>query len=358
MTYNIEHGIGKDCGMSVCDQMRELFSPWLDGEISVEESHDLEGHLLTCDSCRQELDLWKKISETLRGDLIEGEPSPNFCSGVMSRLRQETGEPRSLPGRKLFTRWRAPAAAAAAAVMLFAGSWGAHVALNPEKPKTEIVINQPDPGTVIQPGTPDRTAPEKMVQPQNTDRVTDTGTPVAEPETGNTGSNSGSVAEPAPTKSLAGNQLGDVALLNSNRDILSTILKLSASNTANATAAALDMAAGMGGGGQVLTTQKNGSGDLAIIRLVVPRESGKGLAAQLSGLGGIIDRTDEKKDISASYIEAGNRLKEIQARISAGVSPGERSQLEAEASGLKRQIESWNKDLGSYVIILWVEQKG
>jgi len=333
-------------GKNNCDEFRELFSPWLDGEISGDESSILEGHLLICASCRRELGLWKSISQTLREDMFSGEPSTDFCAGVMNRLRKEAGDEikrKSRPG--IFHKLRSPAAAAAAAVMLFAGSWGVNVALNAEKPQTEIAVNQPSQNNADK--NPVQTEPENTVRPENPERT-------ADPET--TGGLSNEAAQPASPEPPAKAPENNAVLLNSHRDILSTILKVSTANVADNTNNALEMASRLGGSGQVLTSQKRSGGELAIIRIAVPRESGKNLVGQLSGLGGVIDRADEKRDVTASYTEARNRLNEIQTRISSGAAPDERSQLEAEASGLKRQIESWDNELGSYAIILWLEQ--
>lgn len=342
-------------GKNNCNEFRELFSLWLDGEISGDESSILEGHLLICESCRQELELWKSISQTLREDMFSGEPSTDFCAGVMNRLRKEAGDEikqKSRPG--IFHKLRSPAAAAAAAVMLFASSWGVNVALNTEKPKTEIAVNQPSQNNVDK--NPVQTEPENTVRPENPERTADPGTNGGSSNEGNNAVSPRLAVQPSSPKPPAEALENNAVLLNSHRDILSTILKVTTPNVADNTNNALEMASRLGGSGQVLTSQKRSSGELAIVRIAVPRESGRSLVTQLSGLGGIIDRADEKRDVTASYTEARNRLSEIQTRISSGAAPDERSQLEAEASGLKRQIESWDKELGSYAIILWLEQ--
>ncbi|MHB8985847.1 MAG: anti-sigma factor family protein [Eubacteriales bacterium] len=352
-------------GLIRCDQIRDLFSPWLDNEISGKEKDLVAGHLLTCDSCREEKDLWKRISETLKSDIISGEPSPDFCAGVISKIHKEihnNEEIKAWPGRRLLHIWRGPAAAAAVAVMLFAGSWGVKVALYPERPT--VAINQPSPNFVTEDNF--MVQPEKITQPDSTDRMSESGTAGGVPNTVNTAGDPRRIGQPDPVQPNQGGNSGSgintgatdsTVLLSTNRDVLSTILWISTANAADKAAKALDIASRLGGGGQVLSTQRINGIDLTIIRITVPRESGGNLTAQLSGLDRVIDRSDERKDISASYTEYVNRLKDIQARTGVGINSDEKSQLAAEASGLKRQIESWNQDLGSYVVILRLEQK-
>jgi len=225
------------------------------------------------------------------------------------------------------------------------------VAFKSEKPVAVVV----DQGQTVASGVKEKVPPpepDKAVQPDSKATVEKT---IPEPVTNDTAKSTGEVNSVQPVAPKTGIQVGDAVLLNSHRDILSTILKVNTPNVADNTNNALEMASRLGGSGQVLTSQKRSSGELAIVRIAVPRENGRNLVTQLSGLGGIIDRADEKRDVTASYTEARNRLSEIQIR-SSGAAPEEKSQLEAEASGLKRQIESWDKELGSYAIILWLEQ--
>jgi len=336
-----------DPGKVDCGKIRDLFSAMLDGELAGEDSARLEGHLLLCRQCRQEYDIWRRIADTLRSDPVSEEPSPDFCAGVMRRLEVETA-----PRRGLFRVLRTPAAAAAAAVMLFAGSWGVSVAVKDTKPPA-VVVTKNDQGEVTPkdkevPGDPQITA-----QPENSDKTPGPARVEGDPGGSAAGAKPVTPAQPAPV--TPGEPVKYALLVDSQKDIMSTILKLSVAGNPDAGNRALALASRLGGGGQVLTTQKKGDGELVIIRITVPREAGKNLLAQLSGLGGVMDRADERKNITDSYNQAVNRLNEIQARIGAGIPSAERSQLEAEASGLKRQIETWDQESGSHVIILWLE---
>lgn len=336
-----------DPGKVDCGKIRELFSAMLDGELAGEDSARLEGHLLLCRQCRQEYEIWRRIAETLRSDPVSEEPSPDFCAGVMRRLAVETA-----PGRSLFRVLRTPAAAAAAAVMLFAGSWGVSVAVKDTKPPA-VVVTKNEQGEVTPKDKEVPGDPQIAAQPESSNKTTDPARAEGDPAGSATGASPVTPTQPAPV--TPGEPVKYALLVDSRKDILSTILKLSVSGAPDAGNSALALAARLGGGGQVLTTQKKGDGELVIMRITVPREAGKTLLAQLSGLGRVMDRADEKKNVTDSYNQTVNRLNEIQARIRADIPAGERSQLEAEASGLKRQIESWDQESGSHVIILWLE---
>lgn len=327
-----------------CSQVREMFSPWLDGEISSEESNFLTGHLQSCEACRQEFDLWKKISATLRENIFDCEPSPEFCAGVIKRLQEEKiTEIKS--GRRIPRGWKVPAAAAAAAMMIFAGSWGIMPSLKPSGPNTEVVLEQGQPDSTIGSGESldSSTGQDGQVGPADNSNAANRST------ANNTGNPTGLAA------AVPSNTYKEVVLLGTQREIASTILKISVSHLENAKSSALSMTTKAGGNGQLLSTQKNGDKDLVILRITVPRDNGNTLITNLSGLGQVFNRLDEKKDITTSYNEAVNKLNEIQARISAGVTASEKSQLEAEASVLKRQIEAWDKETGYHVVILWLE---
>lgn len=335
---------------SECGEIMELFSPMLDGELAGADSARLGEHLLVCDSCRQEFELWQRISETLREEKTAEEPAPDFCAGVMNRINREAGL-----GRGLLSRWRMPAVAAAAAAMLFAGSWGITVALKPDN--QEIIAVEP--GQQTGEGTtnsrPNSAGPGNAVQPENPGEAATPGGTTEKPDDGQPKNDGSGVKPPASTTMTARPERQYALLSSSQGDILSTILKLSVTNTGDAKNSALAMAGNAGGSAQVLDTQKKGAGEVMIMRITVNRDSGRSLVSRLSGLGGVIDRVDERKSISDEYNRAVNRLGEIQARTASGVTADEEKQLKAEASTLERQIQSWQKESGTYVIILWLE---
>lgn len=69
-----EHGIA-------CGEVREILSPFLEGELAGEERSRVEGHLRTCESCRSDLDLLRHTVVALR-ELPELPPPAAILRGV------------------------------------------------------------------------------------------------------------------------------------------------------------------------------------------------------------------------------------------------------------------------------------
>jgi anti-sigma-K factor RskA len=97
------------------DRFEEFFGPYLLGELSVEEEHELERHLEGCSGCRGELARARQTHDILR-ELAAGGPPTELKARVLARA---TGEiPATSRGR-----WRlwVPAAALLAIAVLGAG---------------------------------------------------------------------------------------------------------------------------------------------------------------------------------------------------------------------------------------------
>lgn len=334
-----------------CSQVNELFSLMLDNELSGEDMTRVEEHLLACEYCRNEYQIWQGISRVLKEDKIDQIPSPDFSAKVISRIENEV-KPKTLWA----IPWKTPAAAAVAAVMLFTGTWGVSLALKADKPEA----------TIVQQGQNEQD--QQIGREGNTDvgtpGVVNSGKDVGNPQQGADSEgkdkakdptvNNGTKTTPPKTNSQAEVFSNLTLLSNNNKDIVTTILKLSVSDVGVAKEKVMSMASRQGGSSQVLASQKTANGELVIVRVDVSREAGVGLAAQLATQGVVTDRTEDKKDISGSYNKSLNRLNEIQYLLNQN--PENKSQLEAEASGLKRQIEVWNSEASMYGIIVWLQK--
>lgn len=68
---------------------RELFSDYLDGELSGEQGSELEAHLRTCADCQRELDALKQTLGSL-GQLAPVTPPPEFVRKVQQRIRRRS----------------------------------------------------------------------------------------------------------------------------------------------------------------------------------------------------------------------------------------------------------------------------
>ncbi len=335
-----------------CSQVNELFSLMLDNELSGEDTALVEEHLLTCERCRNEYEIWQRISSVLKEDEISQAPSPDFSAKVIQRLEKEAQT------KRLWTiPWRTPAAVAVAAVMLFTGSWGISLALKANKPETAIVQQDPNKANQ-QAGKEDNTS---TGAPGVVNQGEDAGTAQQGTGSENEGNAKDAVNKGTKTAPPKVNNQAEVfsnltLLSNNNKNIVTTILKLSVPDVEAAKEKVMSMAARQGGSSQVLAAQKTANSELVIVRVDVSRESGVGLAAQLAVQGVLTSRTEDRKDISDSYNKALNRLNEIQYLLNQSPSPADRSQLEAEASGLKRQIEVWNSEASIHGIIVWLQK--
>ena len=79
-----------------CEQMLELLSARLDGELNQAEEQAVQAHLEQCPECRA---LWEQLS-ALQFSLEDLEilPAPEeFAQGVMARVRQESRRPKVVP---------------------------------------------------------------------------------------------------------------------------------------------------------------------------------------------------------------------------------------------------------------------
>ena len=67
---------------TVCERIREIVVPYLDGELSEGEQSQLESHMSACFSCREELALArKKLAE-----FIETYPQSIFAAQAKEKL--------------------------------------------------------------------------------------------------------------------------------------------------------------------------------------------------------------------------------------------------------------------------------
>ncbi|HHW44689.1 MAG TPA: hypothetical protein GXX25_12985, partial [Desulfotomaculum sp.] len=69
-----------------CREARQLFYPWLDGELSGRQQAELQEHLRECPACAGELAGWMAVSSTLKGMAAEVMVPEGFTAGVMNRL--------------------------------------------------------------------------------------------------------------------------------------------------------------------------------------------------------------------------------------------------------------------------------
>jgi len=95
-----------------CEEIRNLLSPYADGELDLVRDLDIERHLAECPHCAAALEGLRALSARLSDPALYHQPP----TALAPRLRAALGRPR-FP-------WRRVAAAAAAAVLVAAALWG------------------------------------------------------------------------------------------------------------------------------------------------------------------------------------------------------------------------------------------
>lgn len=100
--------------MRNCDEILDLISAELDGELAEEEKAALYAHLEQCENCRRYRDALREMSDALENDLAE--PPAALAQNVMERV-SAVSAPAKKPARIRYLRPLRGAALAAVAVL-------------------------------------------------------------------------------------------------------------------------------------------------------------------------------------------------------------------------------------------------
>ena len=71
-----------------CENIIELLSAYIDGELSDNEKTTVEEHLKSCKSCQEELEIIKELSNKIKFSLEKEDLIPDLSLSVMSRLNE------------------------------------------------------------------------------------------------------------------------------------------------------------------------------------------------------------------------------------------------------------------------------
>ncbi len=348
-----------------CREAVDLLSPYLDGELPAVEAADLEYHLKTCVTCREEMEALRRISEALRAEADTVQAPPEFAAGVMAAL-----EPRRVPW---YTRlpgvWKQAVAAAAALALIAAGSLhmglgqlftraGVQVAEGPSGPQvvapgpatqSDPGVNAPGPGKAAEPNNAKPNYNEPVTPSGGNDEPDGTGTPEKE-----------TPASTAPTVRTAGTEAPAIAsnyeervFLSKQRAIRSTLLKLQVDNVP----AALNKALSLGGtyGARFQPAQQIGNGEIEVVRLTVGREQAEVLIGKLAALGTVVTRDTTVQDITGQFDRTREQYQALLAQRNAVKDSGGLAEIEANLRSLENQLTEWDREAEQYVIVLWLQ---
>lgn len=355
-----------------CRDIQQLITLHLDGALGGEQETALREHLAVCPSCARELALQERLSRALR-DLssAEVEAPPELCGLVMGKLRED----RRKAIHWLPPAWRKSIAAAAAFLIIAGGSVGLGAGLKLTGNGWTVGRATTSTGTVQNPGgivteqaPPDNGGSHRIEPAQESAPVAGQG---GESSSGAQGGNpgpaaTGNVREGAsntgagakatgPGVSVASGQ-DNLVLLSSSMKVSSTLLKISVTDLTEAKIRATALAAGAGAAALVFPEQNDGR-RIQVMRLTAASDQAAGLTAGLTGLGTVIDRQDESRDLTHLYNETLIQYRDLQSRIKASHEAEERQRLEVQAATCKQQLDAWEAEAGKKVIILWLESR-
>ncbi len=74
-----------------CEEYRELFSDFIDGELSEKQIEDFRNHLKNCKTCKEEFKSFRQ-SQTMLKLLPKKEASPELWRTIETRVRLREGE--------------------------------------------------------------------------------------------------------------------------------------------------------------------------------------------------------------------------------------------------------------------------
>jgi len=355
----------------LCHEAREMFSPYLDKELTTSELRVFEQHLDACPECRKELDAWQEMCLALK-DLKGPFSAPEgFAGAVMARV---AGREKVRPWQGA-RRW---VAAAAAAAVIAAGSigyaargfWfqfspGIATVQQQEEESRQVAQNEPvnpQPGTGTNiPAVPETPQGDAKTDPDG-DKQQQTATPGVQ-DKGKTGQEDGEQVVP-PDPGKPAEQPVQVAsgftvrtFLNSEHKASSTLLKMTTRDMDEAKAKAAGLAGSYGASVRVIADQDNGQEKRFVYQITVAKEKAAGLLAELEGLGEVTSRNTSTQDLVKQFSTVLEQYQAKVAQANAAVDTEEKDRLLKEAQALEQQLLTWEQEVKQQTIILWLETR-
>lgn len=330
-----------------CTKARELFSPFLDGELAPHEAGSLEAHLAACAACRRELAVWERLSAEVRGLREDVRAPEGFARWVL----QQVPAPRRNWLARLGGSFKRGLAVAAAFGVILAGAVGyaafcwlgggttapyvadhrpTTVAENKQgigKNGGHLPVTPPGSNPVIPPHE-DRTDNKRLAQEK----------PTSSPPTAGTSEYS----EPR-------------AFLNSRERILThTLLRVAVEDADKAAARALALA---GAAGAQLVHFTSGPGNV-FQTYTIEREKAAAFCGQLAALGNlVIPPQEQTEDLTAAYERDLERYRSLLNQAGAADDPEDRKRLEQQAKAVEAELVARDREASRQVVVLWLEQK-
>ncbi len=355
-----------------CEQVQQLIPDWLEGEAEAFQAEAIEKHMDKCAACRDELSFWQAVGTSLREESESIKAPPDFAAGVMAQIPVQ----RNTGVKNPAARWKRSVAAAAAFLLVTAGSAGAYVqwglntaprvAQNENLPGlvTEHDPGQNDPGTSV-PDPGSRGSKDSEKEPGKTDPGKDSREPAGndqEPGTANSGGekpgsekdNSGGI-KPSGT----GNEKDPAQYVwlnaGSERVIERTFLRLSVNDFSAARRQAVEYLDNSGARYEILGTEITASGTQETLKIVVDSDMTDVLVGNLKNLGQVKNNESQRDEITARYKEYVEQYRTLESQLAATQDSIEREQLQVKMANIEAQLKAWDKEARTDTVILQLE---
>jgi len=354
--------------MADCGFVKELIPEWLDGELPDETAKEIAAHVASCTSCQQEVYLWQSISQALRTNLEHIKAPPGFADGVMAKLPTKRFSLR----HTVYTRWQKNLAAAAAFLLVAAGSagaylqWGvnqaAHLAGSNEQPGYVVHSNPGDNENDIEPDNFTAVNQDNASSPVVTEQPAGDNAKVSDKsgnqDTGTKDNQPPSSAKPQVAMTANNDDVQQIALLSTENNLVikRTFLKVGAADLNSARSTALDYISKAGGEYEILGASDNNLSSQISIKVIIADEAAGNLLGNLKALGKLIDANQQEENITARYNENVEQYNTLAAQIEALDDQEKADQFQVKLATIKSQLSSWDHETKMHTIILWLEE--
>lgn len=335
-----------------CRDMKQLISPYLDGELEARDHLAVKLHLDGCSMCSKDYREQLQISGMLKSmgrDII---PAPaGFSHLVMEAVKTETRPMRpAMVWNSTPLVWKKYLAGAAAAVFLIFASaqWVVPtIKVAYHHPVVQDMVNHD--ANIESNQVPSGSG--NSASNQNTPgsvTTTPSDDPINQPVV--VANNSSPNTDTSPTTN-------PVLLSEENRNILTTMLMIQAAKDQGPTLEkAESMAAENGAVTDRMGQQIKGDVSYTLLKITVDRAKGEILINRLSTLGTRIDFKQDQQDISQAYTQALEQFLSLSKKRGEIQDAGEIKTLDQQLASLQAQLNDWKLKAGVQTIVLWIQE--
>jgi Predicted transmembrane transcriptional regulator (anti-sigma factor) len=326
-----------------CRQIEQLLSPFIDGELTQSEAEAVRMHLSICADCGKEYETMAQLSAACKyiSEVIVPAPA-GFKDALMLRISDEENITARVRNGNWFNRnWKPAIAGIAAGVLLIIGTLTIHsgpVLQVAENPVSVTQSDNPSPGVSNQEPTLPTNSDSTEVQP-----------PAA------TGQNNAS--DPVETPNVANNNTtSPMVLLNKDRFITTTLLKVKIADSANALQQAIHLAGVAKAQTQNLGQQVNEDGSYTLLKITVPKSAADGLIAGLSGLGTVTGKEVNNNDITTQYADKFSQYQSLVTQRATLQDASQASSLDQRIETIEDELRDWEQKSAVETIVLWLQK--